>query len=498
MNLEFSSKELFLIAMLIIGVTFLYLVQSTSFLGEDEAFYISLAREFAKGQYSIINEFGNHNAISPFYPLLISFFSFLSSNLLTLAKTINIIFGMLTVLILYLITKKFNIFAGFTAMALVLAMPYFTQFMFLSYVEIPIAFFSILSLYLFLSLDSIKKAILLGVILGLSFYVKSSGIFLLISYFLYSLLTFLSKKSKELFKLTFISSIIAFLIFAPWIVRNIYLFNYPYVEGLNYIFPLPKEANPTWLTKEIATAISPTTDYIQIFGLFSIFFTITGFVYYFNTKQEKEKKVIEISISMSALFFIFYFVRTYIGGIEPRYLSIIFPQLALIGGIFLGDLNKSLMSKSKYLSIITIILIFYGLFLSYQVALGASQSVRYPEDYIQALTWIKQNTPKDSVIFTTYGGSVSYYAERKRIWNSLEEFPTIMTTQNSTYIYDTLKKYNVTHILIWKDVIAQNYIMPGSNILGLFTYNFVNTVLNNNQSFSIEYGNQNNVILELK
>lgn len=498
MNIEFSSKEIFLIAVLILAVTFIYLAQTTGFLGEDEAFYISAAREFAKGQYSLINEFGNPNALSPIYPLLISFFSFLSSNFLALAKSISIVFGLLTALILYLITRKFGIFAGFTSVSLLLAMPYFTQFMFLSYLEIPIAFFSILSLYLFLSLDSMKKAILLGAILGLSVYVKSSGVFLIIAYFLYSLLNFILKKNKELFKLTFISCIIAFLVFVPWIIRNIYLFNFPYVEGLNYLFPAPKEANPAWLTREITTTISPTTDFIQVFGLFSIFFMITGVVYYFNTKQAKEKNVIEISMFMSALFFIFYFVRTYMGGIEPRYLSIVFPQLALMGGIFLADLNKSIMSKNKYLSIITIILIIYGIFLSYQIALGVSQSSRYPSNYIDALNWIKQNTPKDSVIFTTYGGSVSYYAERKRVWNSLEEFPDIMTTQNSTYIYDTLKKYNVTHILIWKDVIAQNYIMSGSNILGLFTYNFVNVVLNHNESFRIAYGNEDNVVLELE
>lgn len=498
MNLEFSSKELFLIALLILGVTFLYLAQTTGFLGEDEASYISSAREFAKGQYNIINEFGYPNVLSPLYPLLISFFSFLSSNFLMLAKSISIIFGLLTILVLYLITRKFSIFAGFASMALILAIPYFTHFMFLSYVEIPIAFFSILCLYLFLSLDSIKKSIFLGVILGLSAYVKPSGIFLTVAFFLYSFINFILKKNKEFFKLTFISSIVAFLVISPWIIRNVYLFNYPFIEGLDYLFSAPKEFIPAWLSNEVTASISPATDYMQVFGLFSLFFMITGFVYYFNTKQAKEKNVIEIAGFTSALFFMFYIVRAYLGGIEPRYLSIIFPQLALIGGIFIGDLNKKLILKNKYLSVITIILIFYGLFLSYQVALSTSQSVRYPDDYIEVLTWIKQNTPQNSVVFTTYGGSVSMFAERKRVWNSLEEFPTIMTTQNSTYIHDTLKKYNVTHILIWKDVIAQNYIVPGSNILGLFTYNFVSVVLNNNESFSIVHGNQNNVVLELK
>jgi len=89
------------------------------------------------------------------------------------------------------------------------------------------------------------------------------------------------------------------------------------------------------------------------------------------------------------------------------------------------------------------------------------------------------------------------FAERDRLWNQLEEFPSIMTTQNSTYIYQTLKKYNITHILIWRGVVAENYIVPESNLLGAFTYNFVNIVLNDTIHFKNLYSNQNNAVLEV-
>jgi 4-amino-4-deoxy-L-arabinose transferase-like glycosyltransferase len=498
MNIEFSVKELFLIFILAIGILFLYFVQSTGFLGEDEATYISVAKDFIKGRYSIFNEFGSQNALPPFYPLLIAMLSFSGLGILALAKSINVIFGLLTAIIIYLITRKFNIASSFSSVSLLLAIPFFTHFMFISYVEIPIAFFSALSLYLFLSLKSVKRSILLGAVLGLSIYVKSSGSFLIISLFFYSFLMFLFKKDKNIFKLITISSIVAVFILTPWVIRNFYLFKYPYVEGLNILFTYPKESLPSWLTHEVSKTVSPSTDFIQFFGQFSLFFMITGAVYYFYVKNTEEKKLLEIVMFISILFLAFYFSRFYMGGIEPRYLSIIFPQLALIGGIFIGVLNKKLSIKNKYFIVVAIVLIIYGFFLSYQVAWSTSHSERYPANYIQALTWIKQNTPEDSVIFTTYGGSVSMFAERKRFWNMMEEFPTVMTTQNSTYVYQNLKKYNVTHVLIWRGVIAENYIMPGTNILGMFTYNFVNTVLNDTEHFKNIYGNEDNVVLELK
>jgi hypothetical protein len=37
MNIEFSSKEIFLILLLVIGIIFIYFAQTTGFLGEDEA-----------------------------------------------------------------------------------------------------------------------------------------------------------------------------------------------------------------------------------------------------------------------------------------------------------------------------------------------------------------------------------------------------------------------------------------------------------------------------
>ena len=77
-----------------------------------------------------------------------------------------------------------------------------------------------------------------------------------------------------------------------------------------------------------------------------------------------------------------------------------------------------------------------------------------------------------------------------------------MSTQDTNYIYNTLVKYNASYILIWRAIVAEKYIVPESNLIGAFTYNFVNVVSNdiqnNNQThFSIAYQNQDNLIIKL-
>ena len=109
----------------------------------------------------------------------------------------------------------------------------------------------------------------------------------------------------------------------------------------------------------------------------------------------------------------------------------------------------------------------------------------------------KTNTKEDSIVFTAYGGSLDYFAERNVIW-VIDEFPDVMHTSNSTYIHDTLKKYNISYILIWRGIVAQDYIVPQSNLIGAFTYNFVNVVSQDQENFDAVFQNQDNIIFKLK
>jgi hypothetical protein len=338
-----------------------------------------------------------------------------------------------------------------------------------------------------------KKSIFLGVILGLSSYVKFDGSFLIIALFAFTLILYLVRKDKHLFKFVLISCLIALAILSPWIIRNFYLHHYPFVEGLNLFFNI--KVSPNWLTMNVWSMIAPSTNFITLIeelGLIAVILGVLGSTYGYLSKE----RTILLSVFMTGLFLFFFYFRN-VG--DPRYLSIIFPQLALGGGVYLGALydkiNKSINVWLSY-ALVGIVILFC-LYSSLGTAISVSQSQRYPSNYIEALTWIKNNTPADATIFTAYGGSVRIFADRDIVWNMIEEFPDIMTAQNGTYISETLKKYNVTYILIWRGIVAQNYIIPQSNLLGAFTYNFISIVQNDKEHFETPFQNADDLVLKI-
>jgi 4-amino-4-deoxy-L-arabinose transferase-like glycosyltransferase len=406
---------------------------------------------------------------------------------LAISKVVTALFGMLTLLVVYLIGKKFGWVTSLSSTAILLSIPLFTHLMMISYVDIPIAFFAALALYFFLQPSSTKNSIITGVILAMSFYAKSSGLFLVVGFFLYSIARYFYKKDVNL-KLAFITCIVFAILISPWVIKNLIFYKYPYLEGINIFFKLPIDY-PSWITQALAT-LSPSINYYENFGYISLILVIFGAIYALQVKEEK----LYLPIFLLILFILLFYLRPLISVAieEPRYFSIIFPYIAIIGAFFLNGLYD----KNKNFMFVIIAVILLSLYFSLSVALNTNSSQRYSQDYIQALQWLKSNTPSNANIFTAYEGSLRIFADRNDVW-AMTEFPELMTTQNSTYIYDTLKKYNVDYILIWRGIVADKYVIPESNLIGAFTYNFVNMVSSDTKHFNATYQNQDNIIFKL-
>jgi 4-amino-4-deoxy-L-arabinose transferase-like glycosyltransferase len=493
MEIEFKKEHIPIALLVIVSVIYFYLSSNTAMLGEDEGAYFFTAKQFSNLQYPSFLSQAQPLNYPPLIPLISVPFFFIFGSTLNVAKFIICLFGILTLFLILSIRGKTSWIFGVTAAFLLLSMPLFTHFMFLYYVEIPIAFFSLLSFILFTSMNSTKRAALTGAVLSLSFYVKFSAVFLPVSLLIYALVKYFYKKDKNYLKFSIIACIIFAALIFPLIARNIIFYNYPYVEGLNLFFKEPR-LTPSWVSSS-ANVLSPSVDFLSIFGFLSLILGFQGIAYFLLSKDEK----LLLPNLIFILFILIYYIRVLLNlGIgEPRYFVIIFPQLALIGGYFA---DKFYEKNKKYL-IILFAIILVSLYLSFSVALSTFGSTRYPQNYLDALNWIKQNTPANANIFTAYGGSLEMFAGRSNVW-AIEEFPQLMSTQDTDYIYNTLVKYNASYILIWRGIVAQDYIVPESNLIGAFTYNFVNVVSsdiqNNNQThFSITYQNQDNMILRL-
>jgi 4-amino-4-deoxy-L-arabinose transferase-like glycosyltransferase len=464
-------------------------------LGEDEWIYMELGENFANLTYPAHNLNGGASAIPPLVSLLYAIpFIVLGANL-WLAKIITALFAVGTLIVTYLFgrelspdNKKFSV-AGIAAVSLILTSSLFSNMSMLAYVDVPIAFFSMLYAYLFTKTKSLKSAIALGAIGGVAFFMKVSSFILPMSLFIYALFMYFQDKDFKKLKYFMISIATTAAMVAAFALRNMLLFSYPYVEGLNLLFKAPPDAI-YWGGADITKILSPTVDIMGTFSTASIFFFVIGLIYAYLTKN---KKAI-FPLLITALFFALYFMRDFLGmGIgDARYFIIIFPQFALIGGYLFSALSE----RNKYFILATVAVLALGFYISFSTMLGTSQSVRYPSNYVEALTWLKSNTDPSATVFTAYSGSVHYFANRNSIW-AVSNFPDIMTATNSTDIHNMLKAYNISYILVWRGIVAENYIVPESNLIGAFTTNFVNTVYNDNTSFTSVYQNQDNIIFKV-
>ncbi|MEM5778155.1 MAG: hypothetical protein QXD43_00140 [Candidatus Aenigmatarchaeota archaeon] len=487
MEIEIKKEDMILVFIAILAGFFLYFASSTDMLGEDEGFYITNVNKIIQNDLKPFDITGRQTIFVPFIPALTAAIFLILGPSLSLAKVIISIFAILTIFVLFLQTKKYGFIAAISSIIILVSIPLFTHFSFIYYVDIPIAFFSILLIYLFSTLDSNKKAIITAVVLSTAFYTKQSALIFVILLFLSSLYKLYFKKDKKYFKLAFITLLITIIAIVPWVLYNLFTYGYPHTEGLNIFFK--QKELPEWLFKSQIT-ISPHLNIIEIFTPIQLFLFCLGLAYFLCSKEEE----LILPLTVIVIFFIIFFIRLTTGVVsENRYFIIIFPQVALVSSFFLQKIYE----KNNKSILLLIIILAFMLYQTIIVALNTSSSQRYPNDYKEALSWIKTNTQENEIIFTAYRGSLLYYANRYNKWSDIEEFPQLMTTQNSTYIYETLKKENVSYIFIWRNIIADRYIIPESNIYGVFTYNFLNTISNDSEHFNVTFQNQNNIIYKL-
>jgi 4-amino-4-deoxy-L-arabinose transferase-like glycosyltransferase len=488
-------EMVFLVSLFVLGIFNIYMASQTAFLGEDEAGYVELANSFTNLHFDATYSNGKHNVFPTFIPSLYSFFFMIFGSSLALAKMITAIFGLLTLFVVYLIGRKINVYVGMLSVASLLLMSFFSHMSLLAYVDVPTAFFSALFVYIFTAMkDSMKKSLVLGAILGISYFVKVSTFFIMIIFGLYVLYEFFTKRDKNQLKFGLLTILVAALIVSPYIIRNIALYNYPYFIVLDILFPSLHITGWVGPGTASSTPLLNLGLFISAFDWLPLLIGIFGIAFVFAEKNEVPKQVkfsTALFLSFIAIFVVLYIMGKIIA--EPRYLMIVFPELAVISGFFLYKLSQ----KSKYLSVLIIIMIILGFYTSMTMSLATEQSQRYPTSYVQALQWIDKNTPKDSLVFTTFSGSVNIYAHRQDIWTEIVEFADIMTTDNATFIHDTLKRYNVSYVAIWSGVVAQTYFVPNANLAGVFSYQFVNTVLNSPENFNITYQNQENAVLKV-
>ncbi|MFH7864947.1 MAG: glycosyltransferase family 39 protein [Candidatus Aenigmatarchaeota archaeon] len=492
-----TLEKIVIILILIFGIYLIYSASITPMLGEDEE-RIVYSKKFINGE--IYPENLSESGQTLFFYAITGIPSLFFNNyleILTLSHIFTAMFTVFLLFIIYFLGKKIeNIYFSIVCTLFLLSFPLLFHLSLIAYVDAQIAFFSALIIYSIIRFDknkTIENLIFLSIFSAISFYFKNSGVLLIFLTFCYLIYEYLKNKNIK-FLLIFI--LITSSILLPHVIMNIIKFNYPNMPLLNYFFKYPiKEIS--WIkeaTSTLSYAIPSIPFFINTFGFIQFILLIFAFILILQ-----ERKIEYILMLIFIILFILLFIESYIFGeriLETRYLTIIFPQIAIINAYFVYELIKKKRIIEYFIVIIIFILLLFSLLNTFNTIDLTSKSIRYTPDYIAALKWIKENTNTYDKIFTVYAGALKIYGERSSV-SIGEEFPELMRGTNSTYDYDVLKKYNVSYILIWSAFVGRDYIIPESNIIGAFTPTFINTMLQDTKHFEKVFENRETIIFKL-
>jgi len=146
-------------------------------------------------------------------------------------KLVSPIFGTLTVVIVYLITRKlFDARTAFYSMLFLNFVPLFLDYSVLSYVDSTAAFFSILSAYLMIN----NRYFLSSASFGVALLSKYNAIFMLpmLLYLVYAQSSDKRKRFTKMLTVVFLPLLVS----SIWFIRNLVLLGNPFWPFLNGIF----------------------------------------------------------------------------------------------------------------------------------------------------------------------------------------------------------------------------------------------------------------------
>ncbi len=229
------DRKKFILSLLII-ISFLRIASvftiSNNDLIFDEASHMNIARGLVEGlDFGYIPGEGYSDAFRPpLYPLVLSlFFSLLGSSELV-ARSVSSIFGILAVIAIYFLGKKlYNENIGLYSSLILSTIPTYWFYSSKALVEGMLIFLVILFLYAFYSsLENKKYLVPAGILLGLVFLTKYTGVVFGVFFVLFTVMwkrEFLRNKYFYLFFL------LAFLVVLPWILFNLRVYQTPFGSG---------------------------------------------------------------------------------------------------------------------------------------------------------------------------------------------------------------------------------------------------------------------------
>jgi 4-amino-4-deoxy-L-arabinose transferase-like glycosyltransferase len=392
--------------------------------------------------------------------------------------------------------------AFFAALTLIFT-PAFITYGVMGYVDI-LLFILITSTMIFTlkAFKTEKKTdmILAGIFSAFCVLTKISGPTIFFFIILYTLSLFrgkadLSNWNKNYIKTFLIICLIAFLFIAPLLIRNISLFGdvcyrnfainkencgYVYLQNVENIDSLEYASRNTGTSTEAGLINFGILNYFNFaHGLIITILLIIGLG--LSISELKNKNILKISIiSLLASIPIIIFSLERAED-TARYMLPMNIGIVMIIGFLLNAIYENSKKINKYLAITIIVIILFYMWGpisdpswgSGQQKIDTMKSVKqFSPGFIDACNWVKENTPQNAVLLSTYEYHTRYQCNRNSIIG--ESKGEVFLSFNDTS-YDYMKLNGITHIFVIKSLISEGKFSEN------YPIEFINYIENSNK-----------------
>lgn len=459
---DFTKPKYFLLLSILYLFLLLYINSTYSFIGRgDYANYSNVARNLISGKGFSVDYLAWHFIQYPslshpedMWPLLQPVWiaaSFLILGVTPFAARLpNAIFLILLSVTIYIIGKKlFEERIGFwSAVLTALNTSLITYSTVWITSDTALALFSLIIFYLgyLVILEaqtqrvSLKKLFLLGLLCGLAVLQKPMGALLPFIYFIF-FAYYLRKNPKDLFKPAVIFILGTLLISGPFFIRNLILFKSLFLPIEHYLgflikyFPYEKifsiyYGNPPsidlWLNYGLGNFLKVNFDYFRysvdtfVYKDLLIPYPILVLSLIGLTKLKYPQK--HFFAPTIVLFLIASVLMATYWHYESRYYAMLIPIFNLLAFIALFDLFPRPNLRTR------IVILIIALITLLPSAKALNEGLKPKEKDPAQITyeWIRDNTPKDSVIMTLTPWELNFHSERKALLIPNEDKETIL------------------------------------------------------------------------
>ena len=390
------------------------------------------------------------------YPPLMSFlatyyFMVLNSNSPEIFTHVSWIYGALTVLVVFALARELELkrWAVFSALLLTTSSIFTLELMNYGYVDVALAFYVVTAYYFLVKLmheHTTRTVALFGLSLGAALLMKYLALIFVMAVAVYVIGVNLLKKKRLIpTKSVFLGLAIAFLIFLPWMMRNLLLLGNPvypwfyqllggkgidkYVMG---IVPQPHyEINLLFIDNTFAGAANEDIGYtLLVFGILGFFLA--------GIKGKPKIKAFAWIMILHFSLLVLFMTETY--GYE-RYLIQVAPVMAIVGCYLIATVfsSKSLMLKTVVIVCVVLFSLPNYVFLTYNFF----QPPPYSEGPV-IKNYIDKYLPMNAVVLTNE--ITLYFIDRKVV--AVYNVPELFKTQQVEEVTAILMSYNVTHVII--------------------------------------------------